>query len=134
MFGIWEVAKTVLGTGANVLKGWQERKKVKLENELSLAKAVTIAKIDRISTQQDGDIAWENTALVNAGIKDEVMMFVILAPMLLCFFPGGDELVRRGFAAMDESLPSYWEYAFYATVGVSYGIKKLTDFKSIMKG
>lgn len=131
---IWQLIKTVLGGGVEIARGWSERKKVRLENELEIAKATKDAKISYMQTQQKGDIAWENTALANAGIKDEVMMFVILAPMVLCFFPGGDEIVRRGFTAMNESLPAYWEYAFYCTIAVSYGLKKIVDLKSIIKG
>lgn len=131
---IWGILKSVVGAGAEVAKGWQQRKKVKLENELAVAKATTEAKIERMKTRQEADIKWENTALVNTGIKDEVMMFVILAPMVMCFVPGGADVVREGFSAMKETLPEYWEYAFYATIGVSYGLKKWTDFKSIMKG
>jgi hypothetical protein len=131
---IWEFVKGLVSPVTEMVKGWQERKKVKLENELKLSNAVTEAKIDRLKTQQMADIAWENTALVNAGIKDEIMMIVILTPMVLCFIPGGAALVKEGFTAMRESLPSYWEYAFLATVGVSYGLKKWTDLKSIMNG
>jgi len=130
---IWNIVTTLLGGGLNIAKGWSDRKKVRLEGELELAKAVTQAKIEQVRTKQMSDVAWENTALVNAGIKDEIMMFVVLLPMVMCFFPGGDEIVRRGFNAMAESLPDYWEYAFYATISVSYGLRKFVDMKKIIK-
>ena len=101
---------------------------------MAIAKASVDAKIRMLEKGQDADIRWENTALQQTGIKDEIMMFVVLTPMAMCFFPGGAELVRQGFAAMDESLPDYWQYAFYATIAVSYGLRKFTDFKSFMKG
>lgn len=114
-------------------KGKQKMKQAQQQNDLDLARAVTVAKI---RAAEAGDLAitqWENTALENAGIKDEIMMFVILTPMVMCFFPGGAELVKAGFIAMEESLPEYWEYAFYATIGVSYGVRKLTDFMRFKK-
>lgn len=131
---IMGLAKGLLSPITNMLGSWQQRKTAKLSNELKIAAAVTTAKIEKISTQQDADIKWENTALVNAGIKDEAMMAVILAPMLGCFIPGLAPYIREGFQIMNDVLPAYWEYAFYSTVGVSYGLKKWTDFKSIMKG
>ncbi len=131
---IWSGIKLIAEPIVTLVQGWQKRKTAKTENELALAKAVTEAKIRRAGDALTGDLKWENTALVNAGIKDEVMMFVILFPMVLCFIPGLAPYVKQGFEIMNESLPAYWEYAFYATIGVSYGLKKWTDIKSIMRG
>ena len=94
-----------------------------------------LRKIEKVKTSQNGDIAWENTALANAGIKGEVMMGVILFPMMLCFCGAwGAEIVRNGFVTMEEVLPDYWEYAFYATISVSYGIRQWADMKNLKKG
>lgn len=131
---MWQWLGTLVGPVTSIVKGWQDRKKVKLENELAIAKATTEAKIARLRQSQTADIAWENTALDKSGIKDEVMMIVILTPMVMCFFPGGAELVREGFEAMNESLPPFWEKAFLATIAVSYGLRKFTDFKRERKG
>lgn len=129
-----EAIKTIVSPIGTMIEGWQARKTAKLENDLAIANAATQAKIEMLKTGQAADIAWENTALQNAGIKDEVMMTVVLAPMVACFIPGGAEYVRAGFEAMNASLPSYWEYAFYCTIAVSYGIRKFTDMKSIAAG
>lgn len=135
MFSILKIASGLVSPVVDTVKGWQSRKTAKLTNELSLAKAVTEAKIKSVQTSQTGDIAWENTALVNAGIKDEIMMGVILFPMLLCFCGAwGAEIVQNGFTVMRDVLPDYWEYAFYATISVSYGLRKWSDLKSIRKG
>lgn len=119
---------------SEMIKGWQERKRVKLENDIRLASAVTEAKIRKVQTAQEADIAWENTALNQTGIKDEIMMFVILAPMVLCFIPGGAPYVAAGFTAISQTVPVWWQSAFGATVAVSYGLKKFADFKSFTKG
>lgn len=118
----------------SIISNWMEQRKAKQENKLLLATAVTQAKIKRMENQQQADIAWENTSLETAGIKDEVMMFVILAPMVLCFFPGGAQIVREGFSAMNESLPGYWEAAFMVVLGASFGVRKFVDFMSWKKG
>ncbi len=131
---IWGGFKAALGPLGTIIEGWQKRKTAELENKLKLAEAATLAKINYMERQQQADIAWENTALAQTGIKDEVMMAVVLIPMLMCFFPGGAALVKQGFTAMKESLPGYWEYAFYATIAVSYGIRKFVDIKSIANG
>lgn len=130
----WSNIINILSPITELIKGWQERKRVKLENELAVAKAVAEAKIVRLQTQQDADIAWENTALNQSGIKDEVMMAVILVPMVMCFIPGGANIVREGFTAIHETIPEFWQWAFCATVGVSYGLRKFCDIKSFIKG
>lgn len=135
------IANAIMGALGAIIKpvttivdGWQKRKTAKLENQIRLAEAVTTAKIDRVKTKQESDIAWENTALEKAGIKDEVVMIVILTPMIACFVPGGAPYVREGFMAMKESLPDYWIWAFYAVISVSLGVRKFIDFMGFKKG
>jgi len=129
-----QILAALISPITSIVSNWQKKKLLKQENEMAIAKASVDAKIRMLEKGQDADIRWENTALQQTGIKDEIMMFVVLTPMVMCFFPGGAELVRQGFVAMDESLPDYWQYAFYATIAVSYGLRKFTDFKSFMKG
>ena len=131
---ILSLISSIATTGLSFVGDYFKRRHAKAENEMKLAAAVTDAKIERAKTKQSGDIAWENTALAGAGIKDEVLMVVILFPMVMCFVPGGDEIVRRGFSAMSASLPDYWIHAFYALIGVSFGLRKWTDIMSIRKG
>lgn len=119
---------------AQIAKLWLEKKVVKQQGEIEVAKTATEGKIKRLQTREEGDIAWENTALINTGIKDEIMMFVILLPMVLCFFPTTRPWIEDGFRAMRETLPTYWEYAFYSLIAVSFGLRKWIDVKSIMKG
>lgn len=134
MIGIATIIGEGIGVVRDMLQGWRERKQAKLQHEIKVTEATTEAKIDRMKTRQEADIAWENTALVNAGIKDEIMMVIILAPMIMCFFPGGAEYVKKGFDAMRESLPWYWEWAFFIVLASSFGVRKFVDFMSIKKG
>ena len=124
----------VISPIAKVVGNWQKKRLVKQEGAIAIAQAKVDATVKRLQNAQEGDIAWENTALAQTGIKDEIMMFVVLLPMVACFVPGGAKYIKEGFQAMNESLPAYWEYAFYATIGVSYGIRRVTDFFKIKKG
>lgn len=132
--GFLSILGLIVSPITTIITNYQKKKKAKLDSELRINEAKTNSTVKRLETGQQGDIAWENTALNNTGIKDEVMMVVILLPMVMCFFPGGAELVKTGFLAMKESLPDYWIHAFYALIGVSFGVKKWTDFMSIKKG
>lgn len=132
---IWQAIGGLLSPLTEMAKEWQARKRARLENDLALAKATTEAKIQRVMTAQEADIKWEFTALEGSGIKDEVMMAVILTPMVLCFFGDwGAGVVAQGFTAIRDNVPIWWQSAFGATVAVSYGLKKFADFKSFGKG
>ena len=127
-------AKGLISPVTEVVKSYQARKTAKLTNELAIASAVTTAKIERISTQQAMDFKWEDTALKNSGWKDEAVLIVILSPMVGCFIPWLQPFIREGFVIMQETLPEYWIHAFYSTIAVSYGLKKWTNIKQLMKG
>ncbi len=53
--------------GGNIVNGWQESNKVKLESELQIAKDRTEATIDRLNTGQQADIAWESLSIKSSG-------------------------------------------------------------------
>jgi hypothetical protein len=131
---IYDFFAALISPVATYFNQRQQIAAAKVEGQIALNKASVDANIERMKTQQVGDIAWDNTALSNSGIKADVMMAVVLAPMVMCFFPGGAAIVREGFTAMKDSLPDYWQQAFYATLAVSYGLKKFTDIIQLKKG
>lgn len=108
MFDWISLAGGIIKGGIDIVKGWQKKKLAKQESELKINEAVSEAKIDRLRTRQQADIKWEDTAQRLSGLKDELMMFVIITPMVICFVPGGAEYIKVGFAAMKEALPKEW--------------------------
>jgi len=117
----------------SAVKGWQERKKVKLEGDVALAKAATDAKIERVKTQQAGDIAWENTSINNSGWKDEWFTIILSIPAIMCFIPGLATYVERGFEALS-GCPDWYKWAFMVAVASSFGYRKIADFMALKKG
>lgn len=130
---IWKLVTGVLGAGMEMARGWQERKKVRLENELTIAKASTEAKIIRLKTGQEGDIAWENTSIKNAGWKDEWFTVILSIPAVMCFVPWLAPFVEEGFEAL-AFCPEWYKWAFLVAVSSSFGYKKLADFMALKKG
>jgi len=117
----------------SIVKGWQERKKVKLEGDIAVAQAVTVAKIERVKTQQAGDIAWENTSITNSGWKDEWFTVILSIPAIMCFIPGLADYVTRGFNALS-ACPEWYKWAFMVAVASSFGYRKIADFMALKKG
>jgi len=127
------ILKAVAGPVVSMFTGWQERKKVKLESDIAIAKATTEAKIEKVRTQQAGDIAWENTSINNSGWKDEYFTVVLSIPAILCFIPGMADYVKQGFDAL-KFTPDWYQYAFGIAVASSFGYKKFADFMALKKG
>ena len=115
------------------LRRWQEKKRAKQDIELEIAKATKDAKIKKIQTKEEGDIAWENTSIKNAGWKDEWCLVLLSIPAILCFIPGFDVYVTKGFEALDKC-PDWYKWAFLVAVASSFGYKKLADFMALKKG
>ena len=128
---------SALSTIGNLILGpiesWQKRKKAKLESDLRINEAKTVAKIERLKTGQQADIAWENTSITQSGWKDEWFTVVLSVPAILCFIPGMAEYVEAGFAALRDT-PDWYQWAFLVAIGSSFGYRKIADFMALKKG
>jgi len=129
--------KTIVLAAASPITGllnsWQKRKTAKLDSELAIHAAKTDAQIEKISTGQKADIAWEQTSISTSGWKDEWFTIILSIPAILCFIPGMDVYVVRGFAALSET-PKWYQWAFLVAVGSAFGYRKIADFMNLKKG
>lgn len=133
MFDIFGAIKMVAAPLFSMADGWQERKKVKLEGDLAVAKAVTDARIEKVKTGQAGDIAWEKTSLDQSGWKDEYWTIVLSMPMIMCFIPGLVEYVVKGFEALQKT-PEWYRYAIGIAISSAFGVKTFANFMKLKKG
>lgn len=117
----------------DIVKGWQQRKTVKLEGDLAISKAKTDANIKKIATGQVADIAWEKTSLEQSGWKDEYWTIVLSLPMIMCFIPGLVTYVERGFAALQQT-PLWYRYVVGLAIGSAFGVKSVANFMALKKG
>ena len=130
---IFGVVKGLISPVTDYFMANQKRKAVKLEGDVAIAKARTTSIINRLSTQQEGDIAWENLSIDKSGWKDEFFTLVLSVPAILCFVPGCVVYVRDGFAALS-TMPGWYQWAFSIAVGSAFGYKKIADFMALKKG
>lgn len=95
-----------------------ELKLKKLQGKIDLATARTQAKI----AQQQHSGNWEMAQIANSGIKDEIVLFVILIPYVGAFIPGVQDYVLVGFQYL-EQMP-YWAIGLTVTIFLAiYGIR-----------
>ena len=133
MFDIFGAIKMVAAPISQVVTGWQQRKTVKLEGELAVAKAVTDARIEKVKKGQAADIAWEVTSLDRSGWKDEYWTIVLSIPMVMCFIPGLVGHVIAGFEALQKT-PEWYRYAVGIAIGSAFGVRSVANFMKLKKG
>ena len=132
-FPVFGLLKTVGDLIAEPIKNWQRRKQARIESDLRINEAKTEAKIERLKTGQQADIAWENTSITQSGWKDEWFTVVLSIPAILCFIPGMAEYVQAGFNALRDT-PEWYQWAFLVAIGSSFGYRKIADFMALKKG
>lgn len=102
-----------------------EIKKIERQGEIELAKAKLSAELELAKAGQMADANWEVESIRNSGWKDEWFTILLSIPMVLCFIPGFDMTVLRGFAAIEQT-PRWYQVAFLAVVGSAIGVRILT--------
>lgn len=119
------------------VKDWinarEARAKAALDSELRINEAQTQAKIRHLETSQAADIAWENLSIQNSGWKDEWLTILLSIPLILCFIPGMDTYVYRGFESL-RNTPDWYQWSVMIVVASSFGYKKIADFMALKKG
>ena len=102
--------------------------KQKAKATLAQTKAEAEAEIMRTAATHDSK--WE--IIMAQGTqnswKDEVVTIVILIPTVLVFIPGMEDVVKNGFARLNE-LPEWYTYLLFLTVSAALGIRGLDKFK-----
>lgn len=115
------------------IKEWQRRKTLKAEQAYELDKIDHEAKVEQAKAslelakqgiQNDYDldkIAMQN---MDKSWKDEFVLIIFLAPMLMAFFPQSAEYALAGFAIIAQ-MPEWYVAIIIGMVVVIYGLRGL---------
>ena len=102
----------------------------KQKEKATLAQTKAEAEAEIMRTAATHDSKWE--IIMAQGTqnswKDEVVTIVILIPTVLVFIPGMEDVVKNGFARLNE-LPEWYTYLLFLTVSAALGIRGLDKFK-----
>ena len=60
--------------------------------------------------------------------KDEAWTILFICIIAMCFIPFTQQYVEDGFAALSRT-PEWFQWAMYASIGASFGIRGLKGFK-----
>ena len=102
------------------MQGQIEKQKAKA----NLAQTKAAAEAEIMKTAATHDSKWE--IIMAQGTqnswKDELVTIVILIPTVLVFIPGMEDVVKNGFARLNE-LPEWYTYLLFLTVSAALGIR-----------
>jgi len=88
------------------------------------------AKSEIMKTAAQHDSKWEliMAESTKSSFKDEIITIVVLIPCILSFVPGMEELVKSGFARLNE-LPDWYQNILYVTILAGLGLKGVDKFR-----
>lgn len=123
ILGIFQVIGSLVGS-------WMEKKKVEAEGRIQIARAKVEGDVRRAQTYAEGEVKYDQTAAEGMATswKDEWFVLLLSIPAVLCFIPGMDEVVAKGFAAL-ATTPDWYQWAFLGAIVASFGLKTWKGFK-----
>ena len=120
----------LVGLGSQVVSGYLETKKAKAENKLTEIKAKT----DILNKQIKGDIEYDIEAIKGGkdSLKDEWLTLLFSIPLVLAFIPGCEDIVSRGFEALDKC-PTWYKAAVSAMIASVFSLRGAKAFMNRKK-
>ena len=122
---------TLVQIGGNWLDNKQKVAQAKTEDEIVTIKATA----DRQASAQEQNYDLDRLAMENMSKswKDEVILIVFLAPMIMAFIPGLENYALAGFGVMDK-MPEWYQYVIIGMIVVIYGLRGLLEKVLAKKG
>lgn len=131
------LTKGILGSAFDGLSKYLENKRILKDTEMTsrikLMKASTEAKVQLMKAGLAGDIAWENTAQMNAGWKDEMWTILFALPFGACFVPQFSPWVQQGFTAIS-AMPDWYMGLASIVIGSAFGVRSVAKVMNLKSG
>ena len=120
------VLKTAAGPVTEWIKGKQAIKAAKVDAEITVIQS-RAKHIQTMATKdQDAEIDWNLAQIKNSGWKDEYLLLLFSIPLVMCFIPGYDQYVVKGFVALD-GCPEWYQWSISIMVAAAYGYQKIAN-------
>jgi len=119
----------ILTSIASLAGTWLEGKQKQSAAKATAAAALEEAKAEVFKRKATSEQDWDFSAMEGShnSWKDEYLTLVLSIPLLLCFVPGMEDVVRNGFAQLD-SVPDWYKGAFAVVVSASFGVRSFMKF------
>lgn len=125
----------LLGPVAELGKTWMQGKQdeakakaearlidIKAEADIKAAKALSATRMAESGQSQDYDLDKIAMQQMEKSWKDELVLIIFLAPMVMAFVPGMDGYALAGFEVIAK-MPEWYQYVIIGMVVVIYGMR-----------
>lgn len=125
----------LLGPVAELGKTWMQGKQdeakakaearlidIKAEADIKAAKALSATRMAESGQSQDYDLDKIAMQQMEKSWKDELVLIIFLAPMVMAFVPGMDGYALAGFEVIAK-MPEWYQYVIVGMVVVIYGMR-----------
>ena len=112
----------LIGLATTWFEGQTKKSAAKADAEVALKNA----EAEVYKRRATGELDWDLAAMNNTdrSWKDEYLTIVLSIPLIMCFVPGAEELVKNGFARLSE-VPDWYKASFAVVVSASFGVRNL---------
>jgi len=114
----------------NLAGSWLQGKadEKKATSEAKVAKAKAEAEVMKVAATHEA--GWEKIMAQGSrdSWKDEAWTVLFIVIIAMCFIPPLQPYVERGFAAL-ETTPDWFQWAMYASIGASFGLRGLKGLR-----
>jgi hypothetical protein len=126
---------SLVSLGSTFLQGKQDEAKAKAEAaivgiqadaDIKRAKALAATKMAESGQAQNYDLDRLAMEQMGKSWKDEVILIIFLAPMVMAFIPGMDGYALAGFTVIAK-MPEWYQYIIIGMVVVIYGMRGMLE-------
>ena len=122
--------QALIGPIASLAGSWMESKveATKAKGKVAQAKAEAEAEVMKVAATHEA--GWEKimAQASDNSWKDEAWTILFISIIAMCFIPFTQEYVADGFAALSNT-PEWFQYAVYASIAASFGLRGLKGMK-----
>ena len=122
--------QALIGPIASLAGSWMESKveATKAKGRVAQAKAEAEAEVMKVAATHEA--GWEKimAQASDNSWKDEAWTILFIAIIAMCFIPFTQGYVEDGFAALSNT-PEWFQYAVYASIAASFGLRSLKGMK-----
>jgi hypothetical protein len=122
--------QALIGPIASLAGSWMESKVEQTKAKGVVAKAKAEAEAQVMVTAATHEAGWEKimAQASDNSWKDEAWTILFIVIIAMCFIPFTQPYVDRGFEALSNT-PDWFQWAVYASIGASFGLRGLKGFK-----
>tara|TARA_R110000824_G_scaffold175287_8_gene353644 strand:+ start:98 stop:529 length:432 start_codon:yes stop_codon:yes gene_type:complete len=129
------IISSLISLGGTFLQGKQDEAKAKAaativgiqaDADIKKAKAIAATKMAESGQTQNYDLDRLAMEQMSTSWKDEFILVIFLAPMVMAFIPGMDGHALAGFNVIAQ-MPQWYQYIVVGMVVVIYGLRGLLE-------